>query len=210
MTVASTATPRFLAILKLPEHKVPLLISLARGIVSAMTGNPWFPSPDPPLAAVLDAIEALVAAQVTAQTGLRGAAVARDVKRGELVRTLQYLRDYVQKIANGDVANAASIIESAGMHGKRKRGSLPRIFAAKPGELSGTAVLVAPWAGPHASYEWEYSLDGMKTCIPLPPTTQSTTTVTGLVPGALVHFRYRTVTKDGVGDWSQPVSLMIL
>jgi hypothetical protein len=208
MRGSSLSQPRFLALLKLPEYKVPLLISLARGIVKAMEGNPAFPSPVPPLKDVLAAIDALEAAEVTKQSGLRGAVAARNDKRRELVNILQYLRAYVQKIADGDLENAAAIIQSAGMHVKKKRPLPVRVFAAKDGDVSGAVILTAPWAGPHASYEWQHSLDEMKTWIPLPPTTQSTTSVTGLVPGALVYFRYQTVTKDGVGDWSQPVSLM--
>jgi hypothetical protein len=45
--------------------------------------------------------------------------------------------------------------------------------------------------------------------VSLPFTTQASTTVSGLTPGSTVHFRYRPVTKDGAGDWSQPVSIMV-
>src|SRR5271170_7052830 len=33
--------------------------------------------------------------------------------------------------------------------------------------------------------------------------------LTGLVPGSVYFFRYRSATKAGVGDWSQVVSLLV-
>src|SRR5271166_222513 len=58
--------------------------------------------------------------------------------------------------------------------------------------------------GPRTSYEWEYSPDGGKTWVAAPSTIQAKTVVTGLTAATMVMFRYRTVTKTGVSDWSQP------
>ena len=49
----------------------------------------------------------------------------------------------------------------------------------------------------------------MKTWISLPFTVQANTTVSGLRPGSTVHFRYRPVTKDGAGDWSDPIAVIV-
>jgi hypothetical protein len=53
------------------------------------------------------------------------------------------------------------------------------------------------------------SLDGGKTWVELPETLQARTSVTGLQPATTYSFRFRPVTRMGVGDWSQPLSLLV-
>ena len=79
-----------------------------------------------------------------------------------------------------------------------------RSFAVKQGALSGAVTIVAASAGPRSSYEWEMSSDGGKTWQALPPTMQAKTAASGLQAGATYTFRYRSVTKTGPSDWSQP------
>jgi hypothetical protein len=112
-------------------------------------------------------------------------------------------------MADADIENAASLIESAGMSVKKRRTFSQRVLAAKCGRTSGTVDLVAPRAGERVSYEWQYSIDEMKTWVSLPVTVKASTSANGFVRGTTVFFRYRTATKDGVGDWSQPTSLLI-
>jgi hypothetical protein len=209
MSTTTKPVSRTLAVLKLPEYEVPLLVTAARAIVRAMTGNPRFPSPDPQLATVEAAIEALAAAETAAHTRMQGTVAVRDQKRQALVVLLQQLRDYVQATADADVEHAVSIIESAGMAVKKPRMLPARVFSAKPGPVSGSVKLLAPQAGNRAGYEWAYSTDGKRTWVSLPFTVQASTTVSGLQPGTTVPFRYRAVTKDGTGDWSEPVSIIV-
>jgi hypothetical protein len=76
---------------------------------------------------------------------------------------LQQLKSYVQNIVDANVENGASIIASAGFAVRKSATRGPRIFAAKPGKVSGTAALLAPPAAKRSAYEWEYSTDGGKT-----------------------------------------------
>jgi len=82
----------------------------------------------------------------------------------------------------------------------------PRVFSARPGHVPGSIVLIAASAARRASYEWGSSTDGGKTWVSLPVTLQAKTLVTGLSPGSVVQFRYRSVTRIGEGEWSSPVS----
>jgi len=206
----STKPPRrTLAVLKLPEYEVPLLCSQARGFVLRMTGNAYFPTPRPPLATLTSAIDDLSEAQRATLSKASGTVEVRNEKRVVLVTLLQQLLAYVQATADANVEQAASIIEGAGMSVKQPRTVHPRVFKAKPGRVSGEVDLEVPSAGDDASYEWAYSLDGGITWRSLLPTTQASTTVTGLKPGATVHFRYRAVTNDGVRDWSQAVWIIV-
>jgi hypothetical protein len=112
-------------------------------------------------------------------------------------------------VADATPENAASIIESAGLSVKRRRGPGGRAFVARRGPVSGSMILVAPRAGQRASYEWAYSLDGGVTWILLPGTNTATTPVTGLKPGDKVLFRYRSCVKNVWSDWSDAIAVIV-
>jgi hypothetical protein len=210
MTRKSNTVPRTLAVLKLPEYAAPRLLVQARAIVQSMTGNAWFPAPLPSLKTVHAAIDALDAAQTATLARTAGTVAARDEKRLALVLLLQQLCSHVQATADATPESAATIIESAGMSVKAPRALPARVFAAKPGDVSGAVKLVAPVAGHRAGYEWAYSTDGGTKWDSSPVTVRSSTTVTALQPGTTVRFRYRAATKNGVGDWSEAVSIIVV
>jgi hypothetical protein len=207
MATTIKTTHRSLAALSLPKS-VPVLIVYAEGIVKRMTGNPSFPNPTPTLAAVSTSIAELQTAEASALARTKGAVSTRNEKRKALIALLQELRAHIQSTADADESNGPSIIESAGVALRKTPTRRARVFAAKPGLISGVATVVAASAGHRASYEWQYSTDGGKTWVTAPPTLQAKTTVAGLVPGATVQFKYRAVTKTGGANWSEPVSLI--
>jgi hypothetical protein len=199
---------RALATLSLPKP-VPALINVAKAIVTAMSGNPSFPSPDPPLPTVTASINDLEVAEAGALARTRGAATTRNEKRVVLVTQLQQLKGSVQKVADANIENAASLIESAAMAVRKTSARKKRVFAATPGAVSGSVKLVAESAARRASYEWQSSSDGGKTWQMLPVTLQAKTIALGLASGSTVSFRFRGVTKAGEADWSQPISILV-
>src|SRR5579859_1447247 len=100
--------------LRLPKS-APALVLYAQGVVKRMTANPTFSTPSPTMAAITAAVDGLRAAQTAALARTTGAVAARNAKRIELVALLQQLQTYVQTVADADPANAAAIIESAGV-----------------------------------------------------------------------------------------------
>jgi len=209
MSTTTRPVSRPLAVLKLPEYKVPRLVTVARAIVNAMTGNPRFASPNPPLATVEAAIAALEEAEVATLSRAPGSVAMRDAKRMALVALLQQLREHVQTTADADIEEGPAIIESAGMSVKRPRAAKERALVARLGPVSGSVQLSAPKAGNRAGYEWAYSTDGARTWASVPITVQARTTISGLAPGSTVHFRYRATTQPGAGDWSNSVSVIV-
>jgi hypothetical protein len=199
---------RSIVSLKLPRAATALT-AFATGVVKAMTGNPQFPSSVPALATVTQAINDLTAAETAALSRVKGAVTTRNEKRTALAALLLQLKAYVQAVADANVENGASIIQSAGLGVRKPTARKPRVFEALPGTVSGMVKLLAKSAGPRSSYEWNYSLDGGKTWVIAPATMQAKTTVLGLTSGATVQFRYRAVTKAGEGDWSQTVVLLV-
>jgi hypothetical protein len=76
-TAPKKTTHRTLASLKLPKP-VPTLIVYAEGIPKAMTGNPNFPSPVPPLSALSGALADLQSAETGALARTKGAVATRN------------------------------------------------------------------------------------------------------------------------------------
>ena len=195
--------------LKLPTP-APQLVTYVQGILNALTGNPTFPTPNPPLATIASAVSDLQTAETAASTRAKGTIATRNEKRAALVSLLDMLGAYVQSVADATPENAPSIIESAGLAVRKTPVRVPRVFSVKQGTVSGEVKIVASSAGPRASYEWEYSLDGGTTWLAIPPTIQAKTSVAGLKPGSSVMFKYRSVTKTGASDWSQPITMPLV
>jgi hypothetical protein len=206
--MTNPTTHRSIAVLKLPRP-IAVVISIARAIVLAMSGNPAFPAPVPSLAVISAAINDLETAQAAALTRVKGAADSRNQKRKALCTLLEQLRGYVQSVADAAPDRAAPLIQSAAMSVRKVTLAGKRVFFAKQSALSGALTLVAPAASHRASYEWEMSSDGGKTWQPLPPTLPAKTAVSGLQPATTYSFRYRSVTKAGASDWSAPVSIVV-
>jgi hypothetical protein len=202
-------THRIIASLKLPRQVV-LLLAIAKAIAQALTNGKTFPNPDPTVAVLTAAIAELETAQAAVQVRTKGAVETRNLKRSALVALLEQARGYVQKIADSvDRDQAAQLIASAQMNVKKVPVHPKRTFAAKQGAVSGVVTLVAPSAGRRAAYDWEYSSDGGKTWQVAPTTLQSKTTLTGLQPVVAYVFRFRTVTRSGAADWSEPTTLVV-
>ena len=204
----TTPIHRSLVALKLPRP-VPALIAVAKAIVQAMTNNPSFPAPTPSLGDVTAGISALETAQSAARTRAMGTVAVRDARRITLRALLDELEACVQKMADADMENAAALIQSAGMSVRKAPVHPPRVFAITQGAVSGSIKVVAPTAGDRASYDWAWSADGGQTWHPAPSTVRSTATMSGLTPATTVTFRYRSVTKAGVSDWSEPTSFLL-
>ncbi|HZU85400.1 MAG TPA: fibronectin type III domain-containing protein [Polyangiaceae bacterium] len=204
------STDRRIAALNLPRN-VYKLLAIARAIAQAVGANAkTFTNPDPALVAITTAADELEAAQQKVDQKVKGAVDDRDARAVALVKLLHQEKGYVQKIADsGDPAHAADVIQSGGLSVKHVPVRAPRAFTAKFGPVSGSAALATAPAGRRSSYEWQYSVDGGKTWITAPPTTQTKTVVTGLQPGVAHAFRYRAVTKTGATDWSEPVTLVV-
>ena len=201
--------PKTIVVLGISHLSVHDLIGKTSAIIAAMTGNKSFPSPSPTLATVTSDSTALVSAQSVALTKAKGAAAERNAKRAIVVGDLKLLAAYVQGVADSDPANAISIIESAGMSVMKPKQITPKQdLALKHGAVSGVVMVFAKAQGPRSSYEWQWSTDG-KTWTTLPTTIQANTSITGLTPGTTIYVRHAVLTKTGVGDFGQVVSMMV-
>jgi hypothetical protein len=199
---------RVLVALKLPTTTADLVMT-AKGLVSSLTNNPNFPTPDPPLATISTAIANLEAAQTAVQARQHGAVAARNEKREVLKTQLEGAKAYIQKVASANSDTAEAVIKSAGVATRKPVLHQKQVFAVTHGPVSGSVKLTTATAGHRASYEWQCSTDGGKTWVSLPTTLKAKTTMTGLQVATSPQFRSRAVTKSGEGDWTQPLSITI-
>jgi hypothetical protein len=184
-------------------------IAYARFVASRMEGNPYFPSPLVAVAALSTHLAALEAAEVVARTRVHGGAKARDDRLSIVHDDLMQLRAYVEAVASLRAEDAEAVVASSGMNVKQSAGPRKAPFAAKDGRRSGSVTLIVRHPGGVTSFDWQYSTDGTH-WVDAPRTVQARADLDGLTPGVLYSFRYRTLTKEGLSDWSDPITLMVL
>ena len=194
---------RTLVALNVPR-RIPEFLAYAHSVAAAMSKNPVFQPLIPTLATFEADIAALEAAHIRTYTRASGLAKERDAKLATVALDLASLAMYVQAVADASPGEAEALIASAGLHVKGSSGHPKPNFVAKQGRTSSTARLLVKAPRVRTSYDWQQSSDG-ESWIDLPRTMRADADVSELVAGSRYFFRYRTLTKEGVSDWSQVV-----
>jgi len=181
----------------------------AQFIHDSMKKSPFFTSPPVPLATLNADIAALRAGQSAVLTRAKGTADDRNAKLAKVKGDLETLRVYVQSLAEFSPGNAAEIVLGAGMSLKRPGLFDKPALRVKQGPALGIVLLIAKAAGDRASYEWQYSKDGL-TWTDSPPTRQARTSVSGLAGRSIWYFRFRSLGKKGLSNWCDVVSFFVV
>jgi hypothetical protein len=188
---------------------VPVMSKQSKSIVQSMTNNPFFTNPiNPLLATVSNHLGDLDDAEAKVELGGKSATSARNLAKKTVKRDMQQLLGFVQATADADPDQAEAIIRSAGMSVKRITVRQKNKDEARQGDVSGTVILIAMFAGRRALYQWQWSSD-QKTWTNLPTTFITRTGMSGLTPGMTYAFRYQVDTRAGLNDWSQIVSILV-
>src|SRR5215471_8056021 len=190
-------------------------ISLVRQIVTAMTGNAHFTTPQPALTVMTSAAADLEHSEDDVQASRQDGKTRTTIRNGKednVDRLMSQLVGYVTMVSGGDEA----IIQSAGMDIRSVPGtsvvpSQPQGLAATAGDHDGTMDLSWDPVVEAASYVIDSSVD--------PPTatswqhlgisTKSTFTAPGLTSGARVWFRVAAVNANGQSPWSDPATKIV-
>lgn len=194
---------------------IPEKIARARQIVTALTGNTSFTSPQPPLAAITTATLELEQAAGDVQAARQEAktkTTIQNTKEDVLDKLISQEAGYVTAVAGGDEA----IIQSAGMDVRAAPGTSaipaqPQALGATAGDRDGQMDLSWDPVVNATSYVLETSPD--------PPTgtswkhlgvsTKSSFTVTDLVSGSRIWCRVAAVNAAGQGGWSDPATKIV-
>ena len=194
---------------------VPEKIALTRRIVTKMTGNPHFISPQPPLTAITAAADALEQAESEAQTARQEAkakTTIRNNKEDDLGRVMTQEVGYVTAVSGGD----EETIQSAGMDVRATPAASttptqPAALSATGGDHDGTMDLSWDPVVDAASYVIEISPDPVTadSWKHQGVSTRSTFTVTGLPSGSRIWFRVAAVNPNGQSPWSDPATKIV-
>ena len=190
---------------------VPDKVIRAQQSVASLTGNPNFPTPNPPLATVTAAIDTLQTSIVDAHKARDASLVktaAQHDNEAKLDQLMRQLAGYIESVSDGDEVK----IRSAGVS-IRSAATPSTDTVSTPANISLTegdheAELDMSWNSVKRarSYVIQHSAD--------PPTdtswtqiqvvTASSTTISGLTRGAKHWFRVAAVGSSGQSGWSDP------
>jgi hypothetical protein len=184
-------------------------ITYARLIARRMAGNAYFPSPPVAIATLLVHIEELAAAEVVASRGAHGDAALRNVELDAVHRDLQQLKTYIETVANQHAEDGIAVVTSSGMSVKRSAGPKKALFNIKQQKRSGSVRAEVRHPGKDASFDWQYSVDGIH-WIDAGRTNTARLDIDNLSPGTRYHFRVRALMGDVLGDWSDPIPLLVV
>lgn len=199
----------------IPVRKSPIspeaFIMYVKFLVTCFTGNVNFPNPTPTLLWLAAQAEALAQAHAKAKGKGPGLAADRNAKMRDLKGDLDVLIVYVLgviKAQGWDAATATAMILSTGLSIRKSSKSSKAKFAVKHGSFSGEVLLVARAAAHSATYYFEYSSD-QTSFTSLAATMRANTTMSGLTPGQVYFFRFRALTRKGLGDYSDVVQIRV-
>lgn len=198
--------------LELKDKTEPELVLYTENVVTKMTGNANFTTPNPPLASLTTAKNNLSTAVQTVTTldqQLEAARVDMAAKRGILHGLLTQEGTYVENTSAGD----ATKILSAGMEVRDEPAPpapmpTPQNLRAFAGDNDGEIDLDWDSVKKAKSYEIQRSLDPVTATswIAAGTVTKSKGTITGLTSGTKYWFRVRAIGAAGPGPWSDPAT----
>lgn len=208
--------------LNLMRQPVRVKIGKGRHYVTSMTGNANFATPNPTLASVTTAVNALETATNNADGGGTELTAIMHEKETALDTLLTKLGAYVEGIANDDPTDAASVVLSAGMDLKKPAvpvgpvsapQNLKTNFGIQPGQIKlrckksvGTTALIwemmagtspAPMAAPAVTW-----IPVSNANFPSGVTSASKHIAMGLVSGTNYSFRVSAVGAINQSGWS--------
>ncbi|MEN6533202.1 MAG: fibronectin type III domain-containing protein [Bryobacteraceae bacterium] len=190
-------------------------IELTTQIVTMMTGNANFTTPNPALATITtqkNTTSTSITAYDTAKAAAETALATRDANVTVLKGLLTQLAAYVENVSGGDAVK----IESAGMSVRSSR-TPPTVpgqvldLALTAGDFAGTLdVAFDPESGAK-SYEVQTSPDPMSEAswVFKMSLAKSSGTIEGLTSGAKVWVRVRAIGSAGAGPWSDPATKVV-
>ena len=202
---------------RLNLKKLSITDKLAKGrqIVTAMTNNASFPTPNPPLTEITTALDELTQAFALVQAGKSEKATragTQENAEARLDQGLTKLAAYVESVAGTD----HSLITSAGMETKASRSApslpgVPQALSASAGEHEGEINLFWKAVTNAKSYTIESSQD--------PATAASWThvgiatsagkLVANLTTGKRYWFRVAAVSAGGQSGWSEHATKVV-
>lgn len=180
-------------------------------IITALTGNPFFPAPDPALADISALFDTFIAALGAAKDGGKAETAAKNGARAALQDGMRALGQYIEKTA----ASLEQILTSK-YPLQKERAPLgiqpaPANLRLKHGKVSGSIAAACDVGDHRVMYEWQSATgENPGEWKNEAPTNSSHTTFEGTAPGTWLHARVRARVPAGAGDWSGVTRIMVI
>ncbi len=181
-------------------------------IVGKMTGNVNFPTPNPTLADVTDAVDKLnskIEQQDLAWLTYHEKTVEVQEYRDLLANVLEAVRSYVGTIARG----SESVIASAGLDVRQKpvpTGVLPAPHGVEANTGSSDGEIIVTWERVKGAkayvVEMCYDLSDAANWTHYASLTPNKCYITGLESGTRIYVRVTAINKFGQGGYSDPAT----
>ena len=199
-------------VLKLAGLPAATVISMVESVLSKMTANTNFTTPNPPLATITTEKDELVTALADAQNGSRAAKAVVKVKLRTLMLSMETLRAYVQTVSNGNAETAEEVALSSGMDVKRITPRARRQFTVVNTALPGQLKTYTGRVKYASSYDFEYkkadSADAEYVSAGVLPS--ATRIISDLSSATEYSVRWCSISKDGRSAWSSPINIVVL
>ncbi len=182
-----------------------------RNVIAKITDNPRFPTPDVSMLDAIAAVDALERAIIAASDGGRTRTSEMHDQEKLTDNVFRILATYVNRIAAGD----ESTILSSGFHESKQPTYTPKaILTMVDGAHSGSVIFkgkAIPRAGAYHFQMCKGTLplteDGWILC---GVSTRAELEVSGLDVMCLYYFRIAAITPEGLTDYSEPVSKIVV
>ena len=177
--------------------------------------NAFFSPPFADLVLLSDLIDRFEKAINNVQLKVLGAGALKKQAKTDLYNCLLSAKEYINKLARDNQANAEAIINSALMEALGAHSYKKQLLSVKKGDSTCEALLqciAVKIDGKYykATYNFQSSIDGGTTWINLDDTTEAKLVVTGLVLGTVMKFRTRSKSKKlGLTKWCPPVDYTV-
>lgn len=195
------------------DLSIPEKLARAKQFINALTGNPNFPAPQPTLAqlsAAADALEAAAADAQAARAEAKTATSRQEQKEDTLDLLVTQLAAHVESVSGDDetkILSAGMDVRATGSPGSDTP-SLPKGVALSEGDHAGE--LDAGWDSVTGarSYVVQMSVDPPTPTSwqPGPVVTRSHATLSGLTSGTRYWVRVAAVNANGQSGWSDPAT----
>jgi hypothetical protein len=182
-----------------------------RNVITSLTGNPAFATPDVSLTNLTTVLTAFEQAEDEASDGARTSIALRNQAEEVADKAFRKEAMYVDRISDGD----AAIILSSGFHlSKQPEPAQRPLFEAEAGNNSGEIILTRKAQPGAKSYVWQYCIgslpvNGAGNWIFAGSSTQSKYVISNLESGSKCWFRVAAVTIGGMAPWTDPVMKVV-
>jgi hypothetical protein len=172
-------------------------LTLGNSVITALTGNTHFTTPQPTIAALQTAVDAYTASLAKAKYGSREDKAQKNADKETLIGLLRDECDYINMVAKGDEVALATCGLPLSKDRQPKVLGTPEAKVEQAG--SGKLVLSTPAVSGAVAYKHQYTADENAAIWQEVSTSKANCTIEGLTPGTVYSLRIVAIgTKDQV------------